>query len=76
MPGTSLVKMTKKKKAKMKVSSEAVKIAKMKNDPLYDLYMKYKRKIKAIKKKILKKYGTKAMSKVRKSMGIAVKSWD
>jgi len=76
MTGTSLIKMTKKKKAKMKVSSEAIKIAKLKNDPLYDLYMKYKQKLRLIKKKILKKYGTQALAKVRKSMGIAVKSWD
>jgi len=76
MAKTSLIKMTKSRKSKMKVSAEAIKIAKNSGDPLYDLYIKHKKKLKSLKKKILKKYGTKAMSKVRKSMGIAVKSWD
>jgi len=73
---TSLVRMTKRRKAKMKVSSAAIQIAKEHNDPLYKKYKALRKKYFNYKKKLVKKYGSKAMQRVRKSMGMAVRSWE
>ena len=71
----SIVKMTRQRKAKMLVGSTALKLAKSANDPLYKRYQLYRLKMLELRKRIMRKYGPKALAQVRKSVGIARKTW-
>ena len=71
----SIVKLTRQQKAKMAVSSAALKLAKQANDPLYRQYERHYKKMIALKRRILRKYGPKAMRLVRSQYGTAQKTW-
>ena len=71
----SYIKVDPRKKSKMRVAVEAIKLAKQNDDPLYKKYAKIKKKMFALRKMLIRRYGPKVMGKVRKSMGTAVRAW-
>jgi hypothetical protein len=72
---TSFIKVDPRKKAKMKVSASAIQIAKETDDPIYKKYSKIKKKMFKLRKLLVKRYGPRAMSKLRKSGNLAIRSW-
>jgi len=72
---TSYIKVDPRKKAKMKVSAAAIQIAKKHDDPLYKKYAKFRKLMFKYRKVLVKRYGSKAMTKLRKSGNMVVRSW-
>jgi len=65
---SSTVRITKKSKWSQQSGATAIRMAKEKNDPAYELYKKYRELYLKAKKKIIIKYGRKAYREVRKNM--------
>ena len=66
---TSNVKVSKRDKIDRLQGSKSMQLAKEKNDPVYKKYVKYNKKRIALKKKIMSKYGTKARTIARETIG-------
>lgn len=66
--GTSTVRVTKNVKRKQLGGRTAIRMAEKRKDPLYIRYHKYRKLTLELKKKLMRKYGTRGYAAARKSM--------